>query len=72
MRTREHDKLVSLVSVSFKLYVIEVLISKVLAYHYVSHAEFVSVNNLFKEYDKIKKEIKNFNNIKRIYIVLNT
>ena len=40
----------------------EVLISKALMNPNVSHDEFVSVNNVLKEYDDMKKEIKNSNN----------
>ena len=42
-----------------KLNTIEVLISKSLIDLYISHEEFVSVNNVLREYNKIKKEIKN-------------
>ena len=41
-----------------KLNNIEVLISKALTDSYISHDEFVSVNNVLREYYKIKKEIK--------------
>ena len=37
----------------------EVLISTVLTNSYISHDEFISVNNVLREYDDIKKEIKN-------------
>ena len=37
----------------------EVLISKVLIDSYISLDEFVSVNNVLREYYEIKKEIKN-------------
>ena len=40
---------------------IEVLISKALNDSFISHDEFVLVNNVLKEYDEMKKEIKNFN-----------
>ena len=40
----------------------EVLISKTLIDSNISHDEFVSVNNVLKEYDDIKGEIKNSNN----------
>ena len=40
----------------------EVLISKALMNPNVSHDEFVSVNNVLKEYDDMIKEIKNSNN----------
>ena len=35
------------------------LISKALIDWNVSHDEFVSINNMLKEYDNIKEEIKN-------------
>ena len=42
-----------------KLNTIEVLISKALIDSYISHDEFVSVNNVLKEYIEMKEEIKN-------------
>ena len=42
-----------------KLNRIEVLISKALIDSNISHDEFVLINNVLKEYDKIKEEIKN-------------
>ena len=42
-----------------KLTTIEVLISKALINSYIRHDEFVSVNNLLREYNEMKKEIKN-------------
>ena len=42
-----------------KLNIIEVLISKALAYSIISHDEFVLINNLLKEYDEMKEEIIN-------------
>ena len=42
-----------------KLTIIEVLISKALINSYISHDIFVSVNNVLREYNKIKKEINN-------------
>ena len=42
-----------------KLNVIEVLISKALIDSNISHDEFASVNNVLKEYDDAKEEIKN-------------
>ena len=41
-----------------KLDTIEVLISKALIDSYISHDEFVSVNNLLREYTDMKKETK--------------
>ena len=38
---------------------IEVLISKALINSYVSHDECVSVNNILREYNEMKEEIKN-------------
>ena len=42
-----------------KLNAIEILISKVLIDSYLSHDEFVSVNNVLREYNEMKKEMKN-------------
>ena len=42
-----------------KLNTIEVLISKTLIDSYISHDEFVSVNDVLTEYNEMKKEIKN-------------
>ena len=42
-----------------ELNTIEVLISKALIYLYISHDEFVSVNNVLIEYNEMKIEIKN-------------
>ena len=42
-----------------KLNRIEVLISKVLIALNISHDEFVLRNNVLKEYDDMKEEIKN-------------
>ena len=38
---------------------IEVLISKALIDLYISHDEFVSVNNVLREYNEMKKKKKN-------------
>ena len=42
-----------------KLDIIEVLISKALIDSYINHDEFVLVNNVLREYNEIKEEIKN-------------
>ena len=42
-----------------KLYNIEVLISNSLIDSFINHDEFVSVNNILREHNKMKKEIKN-------------
>ena len=41
-----------------KLNTIEILISQSLIDSYISHDEFVSVNNVLKEYNEMKEEIK--------------
>ena len=41
-----------------KLSTIEVLISKSLVDSYISHDEFVSINNMLREYNSRKEEIK--------------
>ena len=56
-KKKKHDKIVLLGK--DKLNTIEVLISKSLIDLYISHEEIVSVNNVLREYNKIKKEIKN-------------
>ena len=43
----------------WKLNSVEVLISKVLVDSVISHDEFVLMNNVLKEYNKMKEEIKN-------------
>ena len=53
----KHDKLVLLEK--SKLNSIEVLISKALINSVISHDEFVLINNVLKEYDEMKEEIKN-------------
>ena len=44
-----------------KLSTIEVLVSKAIIDSYISHDEFVSMNDVLKEYDDMKKTIKNTN-----------
>ena len=55
-KKKKHDKIVLLAKC--KLNNMEVLISKALIDSNVSHDEFVLINNVLKEYDKRKKEIK--------------
>ena len=55
-KKKKHDKIVLLGK--DELNTIEVLISKVLIDCYISHDEFVSVNNVLREYNEMKKEIK--------------
>ena len=45
-----------------KLNSIEVLISKALIDSYINNDKFVSKNNVLKEYDELKREIRNPNN----------
>ena len=43
----------------YKLHTIEILVSKGLIDSYISHDEFVSVNNVLRKYYEMKEEIKN-------------
>ena len=56
-KKKNHDKIVFLGK--DKLNTIEVLISKALVESYISHDKFGSVNNILREYNEIKEEIKN-------------
>ena len=56
-KKKKLDKIVFLAK--SKLDKIEVLISKALIDSVIIHEEFVLINNLLKEYNKIKEEIKN-------------
>ena len=56
-KKKKHDKKV--LFVKFKLNSIEVLISRALIDSVVSHDEFVLINDVLKEYNKMKEEIKN-------------
>ena len=57
MKKKKYDKKVLLVK--SKLNSIEVLISKTLIDSNISHDEFVSLNNLLKEFDNMREEIRN-------------
>ena len=57
-KKKKRDELVLLAK--SKLNTIEVLISKALTDSNVSHDEFVLINNVLKDYDDIKEEMKNF------------
>ena len=59
-KKKKHDKIVLLPK--SKLNSIEALISKALIDSFISHDEFVLINNVLKEYDAMKEEIKNSNN----------
>ena len=52
----KHDKIVLIAKIN--LYSIEVLISKALIDSNISHDEFFLINNVLKEYDGIKEQIK--------------
>ena len=56
-KREKHDKIVLLGKAN--LDTVEVLISKALIQVYISHDEFVSVNNVLREYNEMKEEIKN-------------
>ena len=56
-KKKKHDKTVFLVK--FKSNKIDVLISKALINSNISHDVFVLKNNVLKEYDEMKEEIKN-------------
>ena len=57
MKKKKYDKKVLLVK--SKLNSIEVLISKTLIDSNISHDEFVSLNNLLKEFDNMREEVRN-------------
>ena len=68
-KKRKHDEIVLLVKV--KLDKIEVLVSKALIDSYISNDEFVSVNNVLREYNEMKKRNKNTRNLcGRYYIYM--
>ena len=56
-KKKKHDKIVLLPK--SKLNSIEVLISKALIDSIIRHDGFVLINNVLKEYNKMKEEIKN-------------
>ena len=56
-KKKKHDKIALLAK--SKLNRIEVLISKSLIDSNISHDEFVSINNVLKEYEELKEKIKN-------------
>ena len=43
-----------------KLNAIEILISEALINSYISHHVLISVNNVLREYNEMKEEIKNY------------
>ena len=60
-KKRNHDKVVLLAK--SKLNSIEVLISKASVDSVISHDKFVLMNNMLKEYNKMKEEIKKFKDL---------
>ena len=58
-KKKKHDKIVLLAR--SKLNSIEVLISKALINSVISHDEFVLINNVLKECNEMKEEIKILN-----------
>ena len=56
-KKKKHDKIIFLAK--SKLNKIEALIFKSLIYSVIIHNEFVLINNVLKEYNKMKEEIKN-------------
>ena len=64
----KHDKIVLLAK--SKLNSIEVLISKALTNSVISHDEFVLINNVLKEYEEIKEEIKNLKTLSSLLKIL--
>ena len=58
-KKKKHDKIISLANAQLNR--IEVSISKALTDSYISHEEFVSINNALIEFYDMKKEIKNSN-----------
>ena len=56
-KKKKHDEIVLLII--DKLNTITVLMYKALIDSYISHDEFVSVNNALREYNEMKKLIKN-------------
>ena len=56
-KKKKHNKIVLLAK--SKLDSIEVLISKALIDSNISHDEFTLINNVLKEYDKMKEEVGN-------------
>ena len=58
-KKKKHDKIVLLAK--SKLNKIEVLASKALIDSNITHDKFILINNMLKEYNEMKKEIKDLN-----------
>ena len=63
-KKKKHDKIPLLRK--DKLNTTEVLISKVFIDSYICHNKFVSVNNVLREYNEMKEEIKNLEEIRNL------
>ena len=73
MKKKKYDKKVLLAK--SKLNSIEVLISKTLIDSNIIHDEFVSLNNLLKELDNMREEIRNLKTqivFRRFYLIHKT
>ena len=57
---KNYDKIVLLGKA--KVDAIEVLISESLISSYISHKKCISINNVLREYNEMKEEIKNLQN----------
>ena len=68
-KKKKHDKIVLLAKI--KLNIIEVFISQALIDSNINHNKFVLINHVLQEYNEMKEEIKNPNNTKLNFIVLN-
>ena len=55
-KRKKHDKIVLLGKAKFNAF--PVLISNALTEWYISHGEFVSINTVLREYNKMKEKIK--------------
>ena len=69
-KKEKHNKRVLLAK--SKLNVIKVLISKTLADSVISYDEFVLINNILKEYNKIKEEMKKKKRCNQVYSIYKT
>ena len=64
-KKKKHDNIVLLAK--SKKFSIQVLISKALINSNISHDEFVLINNVLNEYDKMNEEIKNLKTLNQVY-----
>ena len=64
----KHDKIVLLAK--SKLNKIEVSFSKALIGSNISHDQFILINNVLKEYSKMKEEINNLKTLSKFFVYL--